>query len=214
MKLDLLILQVAILFVPGLIWARLDARYGLTPKVSETEFLLSAFQFGLVSHGVTFCIFQFLGWTWPFHTADLSDAASKAVVGGDVMKEILWAAGVAFILSILWIYGATYSWLTRFLQFIGATHKFGDVDIWDYTLNSPSAVAEYVHFRDFQNSLVYAGWVETFSETEKLRELTLTDVRVYDFEGAMLYESPMIYIARNPDSIQLEFPYKPRRENS
>ena len=47
MKIDTLILQLAILLLPGLIWARLDARYASKTKPSEMEFLLRAFLFGV-----------------------------------------------------------------------------------------------------------------------------------------------------------------------
>ena len=201
MKVDLLILQIAVLFLPGLIWARLDARFALNSRPSDTEFFLRAFQFGLVSYGVTFLLYSALG--WPFTLIDLADAATQPVVTIDIVHEILWAVGVGLILSVLWIYAATYKWLTRILQKIRATKTYGDEDVWDYTLNSSIAAVEYLHFRDFDNKIVYAGWVKTFSETDKLRELVLRDVRVFDFDGVMLFETPLLY----PCACAREHPY-------
>jgi hypothetical protein len=54
MKLDLVILQIAILFLPGLIWARLDASWAQRARPSEWEFLIRAFMFGLASYAVIF----------------------------------------------------------------------------------------------------------------------------------------------------------------
>jgi hypothetical protein len=65
-----------------------------------------------------------------------------------------------------------------------------------------------VHLRDFEKKITYAGWVEIFSETEKLRELVLRDVQVYDFEGHILFETPRVYVARERGNIDLEFPYR------
>jgi hypothetical protein len=48
------------------------------------------------------------------------------------------------------------------------------------------AAVEYIHFRDFANKIVYAGWVKEFSETEMLRELVLRDAEIYDFDGNKL----------------------------
>ncbi len=207
MKLDLLILQLAVLFLPGLLWARLDARFALSSKPTDTEFFLRAFQFGLVSYGVTFLLYSALG--WPFTLVDLADAGSRPVVTAAVVDEILWALGVGLVLSIVWIYAATYKWLTQFLQTIKATKKYGDEDVWDYTLNSPIAAVEYVHFRDFDNKVVYAGWIKTFSESDKLREIVLRDVRVFDFEGAKLFETPLLYLAHAPENIHMSFPFRP-----
>jgi len=205
MKLDLLILQLAVLFLPGLIWARLDARFALNSKPSDTEFFLRAFLFGLVSYGITFLLFSALG--WQFALVELADVGTKSVVTTNIVREILWAVGVGLILSVLWIYAATYKCLTRFLQKIRATKRYGDEDVWDYTFNSPIAAVEYVHLRDFNTKIVYAGWVVSFSETEKLRELVLRDVQVFDFDGNMLFETPMVYLARAPENIHIEFPY-------
>jgi hypothetical protein len=125
-----------------------------------------------------------------------------------MLKEILWAVGVGLVLAVVWIYSSTYKWLTRFLQFIRATKKYGDEDVWDFIFNSPIPAVEYVHFRDFANSIVYAGWVRQFSETEKLRELVLRDVQVFDLNGLKLFETPLVYLARQPENIHIDFPYR------
>jgi hypothetical protein len=206
MKIDTLILQLAILFLPGLIWARLDARYALKTKPSDIEFFLRAFLFGLSSYAVTFLIFAALG--WPFTLVNVAEVGTQPVVTNAVFKEVLWATVIGVVLAIIWIYTATYKWLTRFLQFIKATKTYGDEDVWDYTFNSSIPAVEYVHFRDFENQLVCAGWVKEYSETEKLRELVLRDVQVYDFEGTLQYEIPLLYLARAPENIHIEFPYQ------
>jgi hypothetical protein len=205
-KVDLLILQLAILFLPGIVWARLDARYALKAKPTDVEFFLRAFLFGLTSYGATFLLYSLFGRS--FTIVNLAEAANKPIVTADVAREILSAIGVGLVLAILWIYAATYKWLTRVLQFIKATKTYGDEDVWDYTFNSPIASVEYIHFRDFENKYVYGGWVATFSETDKLREIVLRDVQVYDFEGRTLFETPMLYLARKPETIHIEFPYR------
>ena len=206
MKIDTVILQLAILFLPGLIWARLDARYALKTKPSDIEFFLRAFLFGISSYVVTFLVFAALG--WQFTVVNLTEVGTQPVVTSAVLKEVLWATGIGLVLAIIWIYAATYKWLTRFLQLIRATKTSGDEDVWDYTFNSPIPAVEYVHFRDFENKLVYAGWVKEYSETDKLRELVLRDVQVFDFEGTQQYETPLLYLARTPDNIHPEFPYR------
>lgn len=206
MKIDTLILQLAILFLPGLIWARLDARYALKEKPSDMEFFLRAFLFGLTSYAVTFVIYSIFG--LEFAIINVADVGTQPVVTRAVFKEVLLATGIGLVLAIIWIYSATYKFLTRFLQLIKATKKYGDEDVWDYTFNSSIAAVEYAHFRDFENKFVYAGWVSTFSETDKLRELVLRDVQVFDFEGHLQYEIPLLYLARAPENIHIEFPYR------
>jgi len=56
MKPELIVVQIAIIFLPGLIWASLDSRYAQKSKPSEFEFTLRAFLFGLTTYGFTFTI--------------------------------------------------------------------------------------------------------------------------------------------------------------
>jgi len=99
----------------------------------------------------------------------------------------------------------------RFMKRIRATKRYGDEDVWDFTFNAHDRNVEYVHLRDFDKEIVYAGWVERFSDTEKVRELVLHDVKVYDFEGNELFATPRVYIARPMDDIDIEFPAQPER---
>ena len=190
MKVDLLLVQAAILFLPGIIWARLDARYALKRSPSDSEFVLRAVVFGLASYAGTFVIYLALG--LPFTVVDLGAAGTKTVLTGAVGIEILCAIVVGFVLAVLWIYAATYKWLTRFLHRIRATKTYGDEDVWDFTFNSSLPAVEYINFRDFEKKVVYSGWVRTFSETERLRELVLRDARVFDFDGHLMFEMPLL----------------------
>ncbi len=150
------------------------------------EFVLRAFLFGMASYTTTYILYSLAG--WQFTVVDISDAGDRPVLSASVVHEIAAALVVGIVLSLVWIYAATYKWLSRGLQLIKATKRYGDEDVWDYTFNSQSASVEYVHFRDFSNGLTYAGWVNAFSETGKLRELLLRDVRVFNLEGDRLFE--------------------------
>ncbi|MGC8476731.1 MAG: DUF6338 family protein [Acetobacteraceae bacterium] len=151
----------------------------------------------------------FLAIGWPFRLIDLAAAGSEQVIDRAILYEILGALAISMLTSIAWLYFENYKVLARFLQAIRATRKFGDEDVWDFTFNSSDIAVEYVHFRDFQTSCVFAGWVNSFSETGRLREIVLLDVIVYDFDARELYRAPRIYLARSPENVHIEFPYTP-----
>ncbi len=155
MKVDLLILQLAIVFLPGIVWAGLDAMYVAKTKPSEAQFLLRTFLFGITTYGVEFLGFEAMG--RPFKLADFATAATKEIVSQDILFEVLYGLLIGSALAIIWLYAARYKLLTRFLQLIRATKKYGDEDVWDYTFNSSDVAVEYVHFRDFTSQCVYAG---------------------------------------------------------
>lgn len=202
--LNAFIAQAAVLLLPGIIWARLDVRYAIKEKPSEIDFILRAFVFGLASYAVTFVVY--LSFRQPFALVDVSLADSKNIITRQIGGEIIAATAVGFVLAILWIYSANWKLLSRFLQLIRATKRYGDEDVWDFTFNSTAISVRFVNVRDFGKQIVYTGWVNAFSETDKLRELTLYDVKVYDFNATLLYEVAHLYIARKPDDIHIEFP--------
>ena len=88
-------------------------------------------------------------------------------------------------------YASTYKLPTQLLQQIQgyqALRRRRRLGLHASTRGRPDV--EYVHVRDFDKKIAYAGWVEAFSESEKQRELRLRDVLVYDFEGKVLFETP------------------------
>lgn len=202
--LNVFIAQIAVLLLPGIIWARLDGRYARNEAASEFDFVVRAFVYGLVSYAVTFALYGLA--RQPFTMVDVVAAQQRSVITSQVAIEIVVASAVGFCLGVAWVYASTWKLLTRLLQLIGATKRYGDEDVWDFTFNSPSPSVRFVNFRDFDKKIVYAGRVDAFSETGKLRELTLLEVELYDFEGNLLYTAPRIYLARRPDDMHIEFP--------
>jgi hypothetical protein len=207
MKLDLYLFQIAVLFLPGVIWARLDASWAQRAKPTDTEFLIRSFLFGVTSYVVTYLLFLALHRVAGLDTDFVFISLQDMSLTPRIAVEVAAASAVGFALGIVWLFAVNHKWIARFLQHIGATKRFGDEDIWDFTFNSRSPAVEYVHLRDFEQKVVYAGYVNAFSETEKLRELVIRDVTVYDFEGNTMYSVPLLYLSRKPEGVHIEFPY-------
>jgi Family of unknown function (DUF6338) len=211
---DIFFFQLVIIFIPGIIWERFDAQYGPNKATLQWDILRRTFVFGLSAYVVTFCIY----WLASFYFTGLNFqvfhfAKDVEFLDGPAVKLIFYASVVSIICALVSLYANNYKLLTQLLQRIGATKRYGDEDVWDFTFNSGKPEVEYVHVRDFDKKITYAGWVEAFSETEKLRELRLRDVIVYDFEGNTLYETPRVYLARKMDNIDIEFPYRSGQQN-
>jgi hypothetical protein len=198
------LIQLAILLLPGVLWAHLDAKFAAKTKPSQFEFLARALMFGLASYVVTYMIYGLCG--KEFTIVDFTQVDKANVITHAIATQIAAATGVGLILSLLWMYSVNYKLMVRFLQKIRATKRFGDEDVWDFVFNSSDPASEYVHVRDFSNKIVYAGWVNAFSETGRLRELILIKAQVFDFEGNLLFETPRVYISRQTEGIHIEFP--------
>lgn len=69
-----------------------------------------------------------------------------------------------------------------------------------------------MHVRDFEKGIIYAGWVEGYSETGTLRELLLVDVQVWDHLGETI-DVPLLYLSRQDSDLHVKFPYEPEKDN-
>ncbi|MCF6316819.1 MAG: DUF6338 family protein [Marinosulfonomonas sp.] len=201
---DFALAQLALIFMPGIIWANIDAKYGAGPKPQQSVLIMRAFLFGMATYSALFLIYSVCG--QDFGYASLASDPKKV----DLFKlkdEIAWSIPLSFLLSIGWLYVVNNQLLARFVHWIKASQRYGDEDVWSFTLNSSDAAVEYVHFRDLENGYIFAGWVRAYSENEGNRELLLRDVIVYDDKGTKISTSPRLYISRAKNNIWMEFPY-------
>ncbi len=210
MTVSVFLIQLALLLLPGVLWARIDAAYGMNRDRSDIEFVVRAVLFGITSYLLTYVAFWTVG--KPFEMIDWNSAANeRSVLTDEVVAQLAWAALIGFLCAIAWLYLVNYKLVTRLLQAIGATKRYGDEDVWEFTMNSNAESLRFAHVRDFTNSVVYAGWISVFSETGKLRELVLSEVDIYDFEGRLISSPPRVYLARDPQNLHIEFPITPER---
>ena len=61
MRIDLLFIQLAVVFLPGLIWTQLAATYSMKERPGPMDFLVRAFIFGLLTYAVVFLAYGWFG---------------------------------------------------------------------------------------------------------------------------------------------------------
>ncbi|QAZ45965.1 DUF6338 family protein [Mesorhizobium sp. Pch-S] len=198
------LIQLAILLLPGVLWTHLETKFASKTKPTQVEYLARTLLFGLASYVVTYVVFWAVGHEFTF--VDFTQVDKANVITRAIAIQIAVATCIGLVLSVLWMYAINWKLMARILQTIKATKSYGDEDVWDFVFNSGDAAAEYVHVRDFENKIVYAGWVNAFSESGRLRELALVRVQVFNFEGDLLFETPRVYISRKTEGLHIEFP--------
>jgi hypothetical protein len=207
---DLFFLQLIVIFIPGLLWERVDSKYGADRANQQWDILRRAFVFGLIAYLVTYCFLWLVSLKyegWAFKLFDFRKDVT--FLDASAFWQIALASAISLICAVLWLYASKYKIVTRLLHVIHASKRYGDEDVWDYMFNSGRPEVEYLHLRDFEKELTYAGWVEAWSESERQREVVLKDVVVYDFEGRELFRTARVYLARKADNVDIEFPYQP-----
>jgi hypothetical protein len=205
MKVDFAIAQLALIFLPGIIWANLDRKFGTGPQPQQFTLILRSFLFGVTTYFALFLLYECFGKEFAYK--DFGNN-STAIDLFNLKDEVMWSIPISLILSVIWLYSVKFRWIMRFLHKIGATNRYGDEDVWSFTLNSSQAHVEYVHVRDIENGYVFTGWVDTYSENEEFRELLLSDAIVYNDAGVEISKAPYLYLSRNKQNIWIEFPYQ------
>jgi len=198
-----LFFEIALIFLPGFVWMKIHTKYGAKGDISQFDMILNAFLFGVIAYATLYIIYWRYGFTMHVLTIDVD---SKKLVQPELFIDIVAATGIAIVLAIVHLYAENFKLFTRFVQWIRATKTYGDEDVWDFVFNSSSHSANYVHLRDFENRVVYAGYVNVFSESGQLRELLLRDVIVYNFDSEEMYKAPRMYLARDREKVHIEFP--------
>ena len=203
MRIDLLFIQLAVVFLPGLIWTQLVATYAMKERPGPIEFLVRAFVFGFLTY-----VAVYFGYGWfGKEFSPLPVGESERFLNADFADELLWSSAAALAFSFVWMYGSTRRLMTRFLNRVGAATTHGREDVWDLTFNRCRPQVEYVHVRDLERGITYCGWVRAYSETGKLRELLLRDAIIWDKDGND-FGVPLLYLARTDTDVHIEFPYR------
>lgn len=202
---DFAIAQLALIFLPGVLWANIDKKFGAGLRPNETILFLRAFVFGITTYAVLFLLYEVAGAEFGYN--ELGNSADDVNIF-DLRDEIALSVPLSFILSMGWLYAVKNRWLMKTIHWLGVSNRFGDEDVWSYTFNSDDAYVEYVHVRDIDQGFVFAGWVNSYSENEEERELLLREVIVYRDDGSKVVETPFIYLSRPKSNIWIEFPFR------
>ncbi|MEM1065983.1 MAG: DUF6338 family protein [Pseudomonadota bacterium] len=204
-----MVAQIAVIFLPGLIWATLDEKYVSGNRSSQPNKLIKAFLFGMFTYAVLYLLYGWMGWAFSVEGFELQ---GSRLLSTEFLDEILLSVPLSVTLAIIWMYLQNYRLFMRVLHWLRATQRFGDQDVWTFTLNSSLPHVEYVNIRMFETGFTYSGWVNSFSENEDMREILLKDAYIYNVEGDQVGRVPHIYLAFPKDDVVVEFPYTENEE--
>ena len=188
MKSDLQSLVIfCVFFIPGIIWNLIAIKYkhGRSRAPSDTMFIIQSIVLSGVTYSFEFPIIYLL---------NLND-----------IWLLILSIPVVLFLSMADLALGKYRFFHRLVQQLPLTDRYGHEDVWEYLIRSKKQDNDWVYIRDFENKIIYSGRVELFSDTDKVRELFLKEVMVYDFKYNELYEVPEMYISRPSESVIIEF---------
>lgn len=207
---DFSLAHLALVFLPGIIWANIDAKYGAGLRPTNTQLFVRSFVFGMSAYSVVFV--GYLCFDKDFGLSAVEDARNINL--SNFYDEIFISIPAALVLSVAWLYWVKNRCLGKFLNKIRATNRFGDEDVWSFTFNSEMPEVEFVNIRDVELGYIFTGYVDKYSENESFREIVLNDVIVYFSDTAEeMTRVPNLYISRPKENLWIEFPYSEGSNN-
>jgi Family of unknown function (DUF6338) len=198
-----LTLRLALLFLPGIICALLVEKLVPTGVWSTARLALYSLVLGLTCYLFYALVDAVLICKWPPSIDLLKSLTANSPLD---FEEIFWATAIAPFVGLGVSLALNRHWINRFAEVIAVSKKFGDLDVWARTFNSPDLTEAWVVVRDFDHDLSFEGWVKAFSDTYEVNELLLINVRVYQSSTAMrLYDVESMYLTRARDNLSIEF---------
>ncbi len=211
--------RLILLFLPGIICTLTIDLLTIHGRWSPFDFLLRAFVFGIV----TYLLLQLI----LFVPSGIGNLCSREPINLTYMsiwqslakqetavdfREIAGSSLLSLIVGLLVSKIMNDKLIIKIGRKLKITTKFGDDDVWSYFLSGDDV--HWVWIRRPQQNIVYEGWVQSFSESEKTREIVLRDVKVYtNNDSSFLYEVPAAYLSGEPNSLQIELPQDSSHSN-
>jgi hypothetical protein len=193
-------IRLALLFLPGIVAALLVEKLVPTRDWSTPRLALYSLVLGLICYLIYALLKAGYLCHWP-----PSINLFRSLTGGASLDllEIICTTAISIPVGTFVSLSLNSHWINRIGKTIRVSDKFGALDVWARTFNSPETT--WVVVRDLEENLAYDGWVEAFSDTYDANELFLRDVRVFQGStSSFLYELEAVYLSRPRDKLTIE----------
>lgn len=194
MNIDATLIKIIIIVFPGIVAYSLFHNLKASRASYLWEAAIEIFIFSFIAYYVENLFNRILKHGFRFWIGEVIPNNINAILTNAEISwvELLYAIGVAVLLGLIFALFYNKKIITKIGQFLRITNKYGDEDVWEYLYNSPNI--EWVHVRDFENGLIYLGYVKAFSNKPNTHELLLTDVDVFDNDNNKIDKLPAIYL--------------------
>ena len=188
MDIDNFLFNLAMIFIPGIMWALADRRLGYEQNPPIFVLILKIFLFGSLTY-VPLIILEYFGWL-----PDISEFVKESVhifTGGseEVPKKyelLVFSIPTSAVLTVIWLFLGKINAFTRFLINIGAIKSARQVSLISAALECPSDSTLIVRIWDFENDRSLKGELDGFDEFQDVISLILKKVEICDIDGNVL----------------------------
>lgn len=204
-------MQLGLLFLPGLFARIILGKFLFYRQKTAFDFIVSSFFLGILSYCLVFivrCLVHVVCFRCLPSLVDVPFVISSVKNNSTIdLYEVLYATIASVVVVIIIAYVETNKMVHRVGCFLKLTNRVAEPDIWGYALDSNALnTTEWATIRNKKINVMYQGRVLAFSDSFREAEILLSDVSVYkNTEGEFLYSVDMLYLTLEPSDIEIEF---------
>lgn len=198
---DQLVVTLIVVLLPGIVATVICDKIAVHSKWTPFKFGVYALVLGVFSYTalqliyyaidiITACSFNPEKWSH-LNTWKATEADNPEIPANELAYALILSAPIAYLAT----YVINHKLFNKLAKILKVSAKYGDENLYSYYLNAVEI--DWIYVRDKESNLTYQGRVVSYSETETMQELVLSEVTVYRYEdSAELYSVPTIYISK------------------
>lgn len=206
MELNHFILRIVLLAIPGIITLYIyRSLKGKNANKKNWEDIFEIMIFSLINYSIFYlavCANNY------FHNKNDNIVFLNAILDEKIhiyWPEIIWTSAIGFINAFILSAADTFKIINKIGRLAKVTKRYGDEDVWEFVHNLDEI--DWVFVRDHRLDLVYYGFIQLYSDSEKEREILINDVDIYsNSTGTFIYSTKSLYICRNKYDLTIEIP--------
>ncbi len=203
-----------LIFLPGIISYSIIIILTVHEKVSPFKMVLNSFIFGFICYLLYYSVTLLFNTPFSFfnYLVDSSYALN--------FDEILIAAICSVPIGLGFTALISHKVIFKIAHLFKISYKIGEPGVWSYLMNlEPKKIdAQWVNIIDRENTLLYHGFIQIFSDNKELEdELFLRNVTVYRYQNDKVEGKPLFYVTgmylnKKRENMVVEFPNMPYLE--
>lgn len=199
MPTSVLALKLIFILVPGGLATLILQKLTTYLKWEATKFLINSILLG----GLSYIIADVLFYYW--YSEEIKTFWNSFAANDIPFWDIVRATIVSILLGFFSAWLENKKIITNLARRVNIADKYGEENLYSYFLNRPDVNEVYV--RDIPNGLTFHGLIDSFSENDTISEISLIDVKVYNYaDSSLLYNMPKVFLARPKNAIFIEVP--------
>ena len=202
----ILLLHILVVFLPGLVWAFADLRWGFDKNPQFHVIVGKSLIFGLVAYWVLVLGLRFWGWlvNMPVLLQNPILKLTSETQSATLEYEILAALPNTFVLIGLWLLAVNKDLFTRFWVKIRILPKFKDRSLSSIVLAPSLETYQKVRIWDDKNGRTYKGLLIGYIESKDLIEILLDNTTVCNLDGTVISNSKQFLYSCKKEDFKIE----------